>query len=222
MKRSTWTKAAVAMGMTLASAMVLAQPASGPGTGPGPGPGAGMMRGYGGGPGRGDCDGYGGGPGMMGGYGGGPGMMGGYGGGAGMMYGQGGGPGARGGGPGMMGGWGGGPGWGRGPGSGLAQLGLSADQEEKIAAIREDMRRKTWDTRGQMHSEQFKLRNLYMADTPDPNAIADQQKKIDDLRLTMIKARVEAGNQMRAVLTKEQRERLREFAPWWMEQGGDD
>lgn len=207
MLRSTWMKTAVAMGMTLASAVVLAQPASGPGPGPGPGAGAGpgMMRGYGGGGARGGCDGYG--------YGGG---------GPGMMRGYGGGPGAWGGGPGMMHGYGGGPGWGRGHGGPLAQLDLSADQEKKIAGIHEDMRRKTWDTMGQLQSEQFKLRSLYMADKPDPNAIADQQKKVDDLRRTMIKARVEAGNEMQAVLTKEQRERMREHTPWWMDEGGDD
>src|SRR6185437_12443576 len=57
-------------------------------------------------------------------------------------------------GPGMMngyGGWGGGPGmmngygsWGGGPrlGPALAQLDLSADQQQKIAAIHEDVRRK--------------------------------------------------------------------------------
>ena len=194
MMRSTWMKTAVAMGMTLASAVVLAQPASGPGPGPGPGAGPGMMRGYGGGGARVGCDGYG----------------------------YGGGPGAWGGGPGVMHGYGGGPGWGRGQGGPLSQLDLSADQEQKIAGIHEDLRRKTWDTMGQMQGERFKLRGLYMADKPDPNAIADQQKKIDDLRLTMIKARVEAVNQMRAVLTKEQRERLRESAPRWMDEGGDD
>jgi Spy/CpxP family protein refolding chaperone len=176
-----------------------------------------MMRGYGGGPGaRGGCDDerdYGRGPGMMRGYGGGPGAWGG-------------GPGAWGGGRGMMRGYGGGPGvmreWGEGPGGPFSRLDLTPDQQEKIAGIHEDMRRKTWDTMGQLHAEQFKLRHLYAAEKPDPTAIADQQKKIDDLRLTMLKARVETANQMRAVLTNEQRERLREFGPRWMEGDGDD
>ena len=210
MKRDMWTKAAVALAMAIASGAVLAQPAGGPGTGPGPGagPGPGMMRGYGGGPGAlGGCDderGYGRGPAMM-------------------REGRGGGPGAWGEGPGMMREWRGGPGMMRGgPGGPFLQLDLTPDQHEKIAGIREDMRRKTWDTVGQLHSEQFKLRHLYAADKPDPNAIADQQKKIDDLRRTMVKARVETANQIQAVLTKEQRERLREFGPRWMEGDGDD
>jgi hypothetical protein len=47
----------------------------------------------------------------------------------------------------------------------------------KIAAIQEENRRKNWDTMGQMHSEQFKLRQMYNADKVDPAAVADQQKK---------------------------------------------
>ncbi len=217
MKRDMWTKAAVALALVIASGAVLAQPAAGSGPGPGAGPSPGMMQGYGGGPGaRGGCDeerGYGRGPGMMRGYGEGPGALGG---GRGMMRGYGEGPGAWGGGPGMM------REWGASPGGPFSRLDLTADQQQKIAGIHEDMRRKTWDTMGQLHSEQFKLRHLYAADKPDPNAIADQQKKIDDLRLTMLKARVETANQIRAVLTKEQRERLREFGPRWMEGDGDD
>jgi Spy/CpxP family protein refolding chaperone len=113
-------------------------------------------------------------------------------------------------------------GWGEGPGGPFSPLDLTADQQDKIAGIREDMRRKTWDTMGQLHAEQFKLRHLYMADKPDPTVIADQQKKIDDLRRTMLKARIETANAVQAVLTKEQREHLREFGPRWMEGDGDD
>jgi Spy/CpxP family protein refolding chaperone len=142
--------------------------------------------------------GYGGGPGMMGGYGPGPGMMGGYG------------PG-----PGMMGGYG--PGWGRGGGYGgpLAALDLSDDQQEKIFAIQEDNRRKNWDTMSKMRSEHFKLRRMYAADKVDPNAFAEQQSKVDDLRRQMIKSRLETRNQIESILTPEQRKQLRQFGPWW-------
>lgn len=192
MKPNAWTKTAVAAGMALAAALVLAQPTAG----------AGMMRGdcYGGE--RGD----GGGPGMMRGYGG----AGGWGG-SGMMRGYGGA--GRWGGSGMM----------RGHDGALAlgALGLSAGQQEKIAAIHEDMRRRTWDTMGTLRGEQFKLRSLFRADKPDPDAVAAQQKKVDELRLAMVKAHVAARNQMLEVLTSEQRERLREDGPWWMDEDDD-
>ncbi|MGE5102601.1 MAG: Spy/CpxP family protein refolding chaperone [Deltaproteobacteria bacterium] len=173
----------------------------------GAGYGSGMMGGYGGGMmgghGRGMMGGdYG--PGMMGRYG--PGMMGDYG--PGMMGGYG---------PGMMGGYGRGmmPGY----GGSLSQFDLTADQQEKIEKIREDARERNWTTMGQLRTEQFKLRSLYRAEKPDPDAVAEQQKKVDDLRRQLIKARVEAHNEMQAVLTKEQREQLRAPAPWWEEDG---
>jgi Spy/CpxP family protein refolding chaperone len=186
--------------------------------------GPGMMGGYGGGPGwgrggmMGGC-GYGGagcgyGPGMMGGYGYGPGMMGGYG--PGMMGGYG---------PGMMGGYGpgwgrGGPGWGRG--GALSQLDLTSEQQQQIAKIQEEMRAKNWSAMGELRAEQYKLRSLYNADKPDANAIAEQQKKVDELRRGLIKSRIDAHNQMAAVLTKEQREELRGMGPWWLDQESED
>src|SRR4029077_4407028 len=108
------------------------------------------------------------GPGMMGGNGYGPGMMGGG-------YG-----------PGMMGGYGG----------GLASLNLSAEQREKIASVQEENRKANWSTMGQMRSEQFKLRQMYDADKADSGAIADQQKKVDELRRQMLKSHVETRNQI--------------------------
>jgi Spy/CpxP family protein refolding chaperone len=147
------------------------------------------------GPGPGYGPGYG--PGMMGGYGYGPGMMGGY-----------------------------GPGYGRGygPGGGLASLGLSAEQREKIAAIQEENRKANWSTMGQMRSEQFKLRQMYNADKVDSAAVADQQKKVDELRRQMLKSHVDARNQINAILTPEQRKQFRQYGPWWLreeEEGGD-
>lgn len=184
---------------------------SGAQAGAGYGYGAGMMGGR-----------YG--PGMMGAYGGyGPGMMGGYG--AGTPGGYGGygggyGPGMMGGyGRGMMGGDGPGPGWGRGYGGPLALLNLSTDQREKIAQIQENARERNWATMGQLRSEEFKLRSLYNADKPSPEAVADQQKKVDELRRQLTKARVETNNEMQTVLTKEQREQLRANARWWAEDG---
>jgi len=147
---------------------------------------------------------YGGGPGMMGGYG--PGMMGGYG------------PGMRGGyGPGMMGGYGpgNGPGWVRR--YAWSQLDLTREQQENIAQIQENSRERSWATMGQLRAEQFKLQSLYSVEKPDPDAVAEQQKKVDDLRRQLTKARVQAHNDMQAVLTKEQRERLRAYSPWWAE-----
>ena len=139
------------------------------------------------------------GPGMMGGYG--PGMMGGYGGGPGMMRGG--------------QGWSGGAGWGV-----LALPGLTDEQRDKIAQIQEENRARNWNAMGQVRTEQFKLRQMYMSDKVDPAAFAEQQRKVDELRRGMLKSRIEGRNQIDAVLTKEQRQQFRSFGPWWLQEEG--
>jgi Spy/CpxP family protein refolding chaperone len=137
------------------------------------------------------------GPGMMG-----QGMGGGYG--QGMMgggYGQG-----------MMGGGG----YGRGAGGPIAALNLSDEQQEKLFAIQEENRRKNWDTMGKMRAEQFKLRSMYNADSIDPQAFAEQQKKVDDLRREMLVSRLETRKQVEGVLTPEQRQQFRQYGPRWL------
>ena len=148
----------------------------------------------------------------------GPGMMGGQGPGygPGMM---GGGPGF---GPGMMGGGRGyGPGGGYGPHAGfLGSLNLSDEQRTKIDAIREENRQKNWSAMGQMRTEMFKLRGMYNAEKLDADAIADQQRKVDELRRQMLKSRIESQNQVESVLTPEQRKQFRQLRPWWSQESG--
>jgi Spy/CpxP family protein refolding chaperone len=114
-------------------------------------------------------------------------------------------------GPGMMGG-----GYGPGAGGALAALNLSDEQREKIAAIQEQNRAKNWAAMGEVRAEQFKLRSMYRGERLDADKIAEQQKKVDELRRQMLKSRVEAHNQVAAVLTPEQRKQLRQFAPGWL------
>jgi Spy/CpxP family protein refolding chaperone len=126
-------------------------------------------------------------------------------------------------GPGMMGGPGYGPGMmgGYGRGGGLAALDLSSEQRDKIAAIQEENRRKNWDAMGQLRSEQFKLGQMYNADKVDSAAVAEQQKKVDELRRQLLKSRLDARNQVAAILTPEQRKQLRQFGPWWLREDDD-
>jgi Spy/CpxP family protein refolding chaperone len=139
-------------------------------------------------------------PGMMGGYGPGQGMMGGgYGPGQGMMG----------------GGYGPAPGWGASGGA-TAALNLTDEQRGKVLAIQEENRRKNWDTMGKMRAEQFKLRSMYNADSVDPQAFAEQQKKVDDLRREMLVSRLETRKQVEAVLTPEQRQQFRQYGPRWL------
>lgn len=113
-------------------------------------------------------------------------------------------------GPGMMGdgmrgqgmmGQGMGPGMGAQQGGMLAALNLSDAQREKVLAIQEEHRKKNWAAMGEVRAE--------------------QQKKVDELRRQMLKSRIEAHNQIAALLTPEQRKELRQRAPGWMMEGSE-
>jgi len=143
-----------------------------------------MMGGYG--------PGYGMGPGMMGGYG--PGYGGGYGPGYGM-------------GPGMMGGM---------MGSGMmvganpyAGLDLSAEQRAKVSDIQEGLWRKQWDLMGKMHEERYHMYQLMSGVTPDDASARKAYQAMADAHKKMFDAMLDARKQIDAVLTKEQREKLK-------------
>lgn len=146
----------------------------------------GPMMGYG--------HGWGAGPGMMGGgWGMGPGMMGGMG----MMGGHGMGPGM------MMGGW--------GTGHAFSLLNLTDEQRAKINKIMDAEQRKHWEVAGKMMEQHAKLRDLYAAETPDPKKIGAVYAEMSKFRQQMIETHVQSFNEMQAVLTKEQREQLRQW-----------
>jgi Spy/CpxP family protein refolding chaperone len=121
-------------------------------------------------------------------------------------------------GPGMMGG-GYGPGmmgYGQQGGGVFAGINLNDEQRQKVLAIQEEHRQKNWAAMGEVRAEQYKLRGLYGTEKVDADKVAEQQKKVDELRRQMLKSRVEAHNQMAAILTPEQRKELRARAPWWL------
>jgi len=129
-------------------------------------------------------------------------------------------------GPGMMGGGGmmGGYGYGRGGMMGLGALqalDLSNEQLGKINQIQDETRRKNWGVMGKLIDEQSHMRDLFLADRRDPAAIGKQAMKIADLRRQMLEASVDAHNRVEALLSKEQREQLRNgYRRGWMM--GDD
>jgi len=115
-------------------------------------------------------------------------------------------------GPGMMGGYG--PGYGMGPGmmgwGNYRDLNLSADQKSKITQIRQEMRTKQWALMAEMMDAQDNLQDMYDVEKQDEAAINKQYKEIEDLRRKMVDNSVDAHNRINSILTKEQREKLRE------------
>ena len=121
---------------------------------------------------------------------------------------------------GMMGGgmmdmmMGGGPGGGMGMmGMGpMSMLDLSDEQRGKIEKISDDVRRKNWDTYGKIMDEQAKLRDLYSGETVDARKAGAVYGNISKLQQQVFEANIEAHNRVQAVLTKEQKEQLRQWS----------
>jgi len=101
----------------------------------------------------------------------------------------------------------------------FAALDLTDEQRAKIARIFEDARRKNWDAMGKVMDESAALRDLYNAPTHDVAAIGRQTVKIAELRRPIIEAMVTAHDQIEALLTTEQKGRLRSFHHGWMTPG---
>jgi len=121
----------------------------------------------------------------------------------------------------------GGPGQGMGMGSGMMMgggcgmgimgtqgvymLNLTDDQRGKINAIQDKLRKQHWEVMGKMMDEHNALRDLYSADMLDGKAIGATYDRLFKLKRQMIDAGIKARNDTMAVLTKEQREQLKQF-----------
>lgn len=89
-------------------------------------------------------------------------------------------------------------------------LNLSSDQKSKVSKIRKAVRAKHMELMDEMMDAQDKLQELYDADKLDAAAISKQHKVVEDLRRQMVESSVDAHNQISDILTKEQRDKLRE------------
>jgi Spy/CpxP family protein refolding chaperone len=109
---------------------------------------------------------------------------------------------------GMMGGGMGGGMMGGGP---YHLLNLTDDQRGKINKLRDEERRKHWETMGKIMDEHARLRDLYDADKRDTQAILKVQDQINAHQRKMLELHLNTRNQIEALLTQEQRDQLRSW-----------
>jgi Spy/CpxP family protein refolding chaperone len=123
-------------------------------------------------------------------------------------------------GPGGHRGMGHGMGRGRGMGAAMHALDLSSDQKKRMADIRDRQQRSAIKAQADMRLARLDLRKLMRADTPDRRAVESQIEKLGAMRTAMQKSRVGMMFDLRAVLTQEQRDKLKD----WRENGrpGDE
>jgi Spy/CpxP family protein refolding chaperone len=93
---------------------------------------------------------------------------------------------------------------------------LTDEQRKQLSSIRREASDKHWNLMGKVRTERLHLQDLYSAESPDPEAIGAQQKKLLALRQQMIDVSVDAQKRLDALLTKEQKEALRAWRRGWM------
>lgn len=108
-------------------------------------------------------------------------------------------------------------GYGSGPGN-VADIGaargldLTADQTEKINAIRAAHLRDIQPLQDQMYSKSQELRSLWLATTPDRDKITALQKEAQGLRDQLTDKRTTYRLEVRQVLTPEQLAKVQAYA----------
>jgi Spy/CpxP family protein refolding chaperone len=128
----------------------------------------------------------------------------------------------------MAQGWGRGMGYGPGPGAGYGPgagpgygpqgswgpaLNLTAEQNQKIQAMRESFFKETLSLRNEMQIKKLELRTLWAQTNPDQDKILAKQKEINALRAQLQEKGTRHRLEMRKVLTPEQQAQIGAFGP---------
>jgi len=92
----------------------------------------------------------------------------------------------------------------------LRELDLSSEQRGKIADLREKQARNAIRIRAELENARLDLARLMRADKTDRAAIDRTIEKVGQLRTEMQKSRVNTKLDVRALLTPEQQQQLRE------------
>ena len=90
----------------------------------------------------------------------------------------------------------------------MHRLGLSDDQRAKVRKIIEQHHKEMWSAMGDMIEARNKLRDLYDEDRPDPAKVGAAFAEVSKFRRQMLEVRLRIRNEIREVLTPQQREQL--------------
>lgn len=93
---------------------------------------------------------------------------------------------------------------GTGPGAGLD---LTAEQQQRLAKLRAEHSAQMAETRAALQVKRTELRALWLADSPDRQAILAKQAEMEPLRAKLRQARVDHRLVVHTLLTPEQRVR---------------
>ncbi|HBF39189.1 MAG TPA: hypothetical protein DDW50_17950 [Firmicutes bacterium] len=90
----------------------------------------------------------------------------------------------------------------------IKKLNLTADQQTKILAIRQDFEKNSQPFRFIMQTEQLELRQLWSADQLNQNAIKTVTDQLITAKIKVVTLSREMFNQIKSILTPEQQKLL--------------
>ncbi len=104
------------------------------------------------------------------------------------------------------------PGFGPGMGRGFAKkLQLTADQEQKLLAIRQEFQKDTQSIRFDLEKKQLELGQLWGQNPLSQTALENKQKEITGLRVQLVTKQRAMLEKLKAVLTPEQLKKMEGF-----------
>jgi Spy/CpxP family protein refolding chaperone len=89
-----------------------------------------------------------------------------------------------------------------------AELNLTKEQQEKLQSLRTDFEKEILSLRNEIQIKSLELRQLWLADELDEDAIVAKSKELSDLRNQMHEKNIRHHLNVAKVLTKEQRIRF--------------
>ena len=98
-------------------------------------------------------------------------------------------------------------------------LGISDEQRKKLEDIAFNTRKATIQQRATLQVQRMELERLMRADNPDRAAIEKKVQEVSQAQSTMMRARVNGLLDVRAALTKEQRDKIRDHLQNQVRQG---
>jgi Spy/CpxP family protein refolding chaperone len=98
-----------------------------------------------------------------------------------------------------------------GPVGPYGMLDLSPEQRAKINKLLDDLRKQHLAVMGKMLDEQAKLRDLFNEEKLDAKKIGAAYDALSAHRRKLVESRVDATNGIREILTKEQRDQLKQI-----------
>ena len=96
------------------------------------------------------------------------------------------------------------------------ELDLNEEQLEEIAEIQKELRSELTELKAERYEESLRLQELYAAEELDAGDITDQQQKVFDAIKEMTELQVEAQQDIRDLLTDDQRNKLLRSGDWLM------